>query len=208
MEKRAQKNANEHIPNSVPGTQTRLKSIMPRLSPFCNPIQLFKWKICNETYEIIKKHYLDRNWLWVIALNSWILTINRSQSSAGCFFPMSEQCWRNDDGLSVLLSKSVSVNVCICGLNHIHKELWLDTAYFFLTVGVVNSKEQQRSLQTQAGSRLHQSECRNQVNTKQKNYLTQFGTRLFVIKPSVRIKLVWGCYENYSNQQQEQNGLT
>lgn len=51
----AQKKKKVHIPNSVPGTQTRLKSIMPRLSPFWNPIQLFKWKICNETYERIKK---------------------------------------------------------------------------------------------------------------------------------------------------------
>lgn len=206
MEKRAQKNANEHIPNSVPGNQTRLKSIMPRLSPFCNPIQLFKWKICNETYEIIKKHNLDRNWQWVIALNSWILTINRAQSSAGCFF----QWVSNAEGMMMAYLcyfRNLWVWMCVyvgwitCTRNFD----W--TRPIFFVGRVVNSKEQQRSLQTQVGSRLHQSECRNQINTKQKNYRTQFGTRLFVVKPSVRIKLVWGCYENCSNQQQEQNGL-
>jgi len=121
------KNANEHIPNSVPGAQTRLKSIMPRLSPFCNPIQLFKWKICNETCERIKKkHNLDRNWLLYC-----FKPLNIDNEPNCFFFSMSEQCWRNDDGLSMLLSKSVSVNACICGLNHMHKELWLDMAYFF-----------------------------------------------------------------------------
>jgi len=55
------------------------------------------------------------------------------------------------------------------------------------------------------------SKVQKLVDTKQKQQQkkdqTQFGTRLFWGQAIWEKKLVCCCYENYSNLQQEQNGL-